>query len=56
MQYLVAFCNRPEGASDAIYGMAIDYVGLDVHVKFGDSWLNGSRDISGADFVSNERT
>ena len=26
-------------------GVAIDYVGRDVHAKFGDSWLNSSRII-----------
>ena len=36
--------------------MVVDYVGVDVHVKFGDCRSNGSRDISGAHFVSNERT
>ena len=42
--------------SDVISGVAADYVGMDVHVKFGDSRSNGSRDIRGADFESNERT
>ena len=32
------------------------YVGWDVRVKFGDPRSNGSRDILGAGFVSNERT
>ena len=36
--------------------MAIDYVGVDVRVKFGDSISNGFQDIRGADFVSNEQT
>ena len=36
--------------------MAIDYVGMDVHVNFGDSRSNGSLDIRGAGFVSNEGT
>ena len=36
--------------------MAIDYVGMDVCVEFGDSRSNGSRDIPGADCMSNERT
>ena len=35
--------------------VAIGYVGLDVHVEFGDSSSNGSRDIRGANFLSNER-
>ena len=31
---------RPEAASDAISGVAVDEVGLDVHVKFGSSRSN----------------
>ena len=47
---------RPEVDNEVIPDVAIDYVGMDVHVKFADSRSNGSRDIRGADFVSNERT
>ena len=36
--------------------MAVDNVGMDVPIKFGDSRSNGFQDIRGADFVSNERT
>ena len=36
--------------------MAVDDVGMDVTIKFGDSSSNGFRDIQGANFVSNERT
>ena len=36
--------------------MAVDNVGMDVPIKFGDSRSNDFRDIRGADFVSNERT
>ena len=36
--------------------MGVDNVDMDVSIKFGDSMSNGSRDIRGADFVSNERT
>ena len=36
--------------------MAVHYVGVDVRVKFDDPRSNGSRDIRGADFVSDERT
>ena len=39
--------------------MAVDNVGMDVPIKFGDSSSNGFRgfrDIRRADFVSNERT
>ena len=47
---------QPEVDNDVVSGMAIDYVGIDVRVKFGDSRSNdGSRDIPGADFVLNER-
>ena len=35
--------------------MAVHNFGMDVHVKFGNSRSNASRDIRGADFVSNER-
>ena len=33
---------RPEVASGVISGVALDYVGVDVHVKFGDSESNPS--------------
>ena len=36
--------------------MAVERVGMDVPVKFGDSRSNGSRAIRGAGFVSNQRT
>ena len=36
--------------------MAVNNVGMNVPIKFGDSRLNGFRDIQKADFVSNERT
>ena len=36
--------------------MAVENVGMDVPIKFGDSRLNGFQDIRGADFLSNERT
>ena len=70
VQQSIAFCNRPERASDvisgkfvrhkevdndAISGVAIDYFGMDVCVKLGDSGSSRSRDIRAADFVSNER-
>ena len=44
--------------NEVISGLAVDYVGVDVRVKFGDcrSRSNGFRDIRGADFVSKERT
>ena len=56
VQYLVAFCNRTEGASDVISGAAVDHVGVDVHVKFGDSRSSSSQDIRVADFALNDRT
>ena len=31
--------------NDVISGVAVDHVGVDVHIKFGDSMSNGSRDI-----------
>ena len=37
-----------------ISGMAMDNVGMNVCVQFGDSVSNGFRDIQGTDFVSNE--
>ena len=43
-------------ASAVISSAFVGQVGVDVHVKFGDSRSNGSRDIRAADFVSNERT
>ena len=36
--------------------MAVDNLGMDDPMKFGDSRSNGFRDIRGADFVPNERT
>ena len=36
--------------------MAVDNIGVDVPMKFGDSRSNGFPDIRGADFVSNELT
>ena len=39
-----------------ISGMAVDNVGIDVPIKFGDSRSNGFPYIRGALFVSDERT
>ena len=47
---------RLEVDSDVISGVAVDNVGVDVPVKFGDSRSNAFRDIPVADFVSNKRT
>ena len=54
-QYLIAFCSRPEAASDVIYGASVVLVGADVPIEFSNSMLNGSRDIRVAVFVTNER-
>ena len=43
---------RLEVDNDAIPGVAVDNVGVDVRVKLSDSKSNGSRDIRGADSVS----
>ena len=45
MHYLTAFCSRLETASDVISGAAVEHVGMDITVKFGDSRSNGSGDI-----------
>ena len=47
---------RPEVDNDVMSGVAVDYVDMDDHVKFGVSRSNASQDIRGADFVSSERT
>ena len=41
----VRFSVRPEVGSDIISGFNVGQVGLDIHVKCGDSSSNGSRDI-----------
>ena len=48
--------GRSETDNNIASGAAVDYVGVDVRVKFGDFRSNGSRDIQWADFVLNERT
>ena len=53
--YIAAFCSRPEATSDGIAGVAVEYVGVDVHVH-GDSWSNRYWDIRATHFVmDNER-
>ena len=47
---------RPEIDNDVLSDAAVENVGTDVCVKFGESRSNGCPDILGADFVSNERT
>ena len=53
---LCAICCRTEVDNDVISGVVVDNVGIDFHIKLGDSRSNGFRDIRGADFVSNERS
>ena len=36
---------RPEASGDVISGVAVEYVGTDVHGSFGDYRLNGGRII-----------
>ena len=55
VRYLIAFCSRPEEASDVISGVVVDPTSLDIHVKFGDSWSNRSQDIRLPHFVTDER-
>ena len=45
---------RREVDNDVISGVVVDYVRIDISVKFGNSRSNGFRDIRGADFVSSE--
>ena len=42
VRYLVAFCSLLEAASDVISGMAVEWGGVDVHIKFVDSRSNRS--------------
>ena len=52
--FLFHYNFRPEIDNDVISGVAVDYIGMDVRVKFGDSRSKGSWAIRGADFASNE--
>ena len=54
--HVFAICRRPKIDIDVISGAAVENVGVDVSVKFGDSASNRFRDIRGADFVAYERT
>ena len=54
MGSLFRYNFRPEVGDDVISGLVVEHFGMDVTVKFGDSRSNGSRDIRGAGFVSNE--
>ena len=42
--------------SDVLSDVAVEWIDVDLRVKFGDSRTNGSRDMQGADCVPNERT
>ena len=53
--HFCAICCGPEIDNDVISGLAVDHVGVDIPIKFGDSRSNGFRHIRGADFVSNKR-
>ena len=45
----------PTGSSgDVISGMAVDWIGMDVHVKLGDARSNPSRDIPAAHLVMDD--
>ena len=50
VQYLIAFCGRPEADSDAMSGVVIDPTGMKVRVN----WSNHSRDIRLPHFVTND--
>ena len=45
---------RPEAVSDVISGVDVEQGGMNVHVKFGDSRSNCSRDIRLPHFVTND--
>ena len=45
VQYLTAFCSRPEVMSDVISGGFVGPVVPDNRVKFGDPGFNRSREI-----------
>ena len=46
---------RPEVVNDVISCVAVEFVGVDVRVTFGDSRSNGSPDIRLPHFVTDER-
>ena len=51
MQSSITFCNLQQVAGDAIFGVAVGEVGLDIYVKCGDSGPNHSCFIRLARFV-----
>ena len=56
VQYLAVNSVLPEVGNYVIYSAAVDNVGLNIAVKFGDSRSNGFREIRRAVFMSNELT
>ena len=54
MQYLDAFCGRPETAIGVISDVAVELVGMDVRSEFGDSRSNRSVDIQAAHCVMDD--
>ena len=54
--FLFHYSFQTKVGNDVETGKVVDYVGMDVHEKLGDSPPNDFRDIRRADFVSNERT
>ena len=45
MQYSIAFCNRPEAASDVVFCLIVRVIVLDNAVTFRHHGLNRSREI-----------
>ena len=45
------FCSRLEAASDVLSSVPVEFVDMDVDVKFCDPWWNRSRDVRAAHFV-----
>ena len=43
--------QRPDVDNDVTSGVAEEYLGMDIRVKFGDLRSNGSPDIQVADFA-----
>ena len=44
-QYLIAFCSRPEAASDAMSSSIVGLIAPDKYVKYRDPCLNCSGEI-----------
>ena len=56
VQYLIAFCSRPEADSDVISCRFVEPTVPDKCVKFGDSRSNYSRDIRAGSSFCDGRT